>query len=198
MLVILTSVCFVAAYAQDEVALQEILEHRTHQDEEMRDAEKSPLEKSELEAFTGLNYFLPDLTYRVTARFIKNENPTVFKMKTTTPRLPEYVKYGEVHFTLRDTAYVLEVYQNQQLMEVEGYEDYLFIPFTDRTNGDQTYEVGRYLNLRVPKTDELVIDFNLCYNPYCSYNNNYSCPIPPAVNSLPTAIRAGEKKYKSH
>jgi uncharacterized protein (DUF1684 family) len=118
-------------------------------------------------------------------------------MKTTTTRLPEYRKYGEVYFTLKEVEYKLEVYQSPDIMKREGYENYLFIPFTDETNGNETYEVGRYLELRIPKSDEVILDFNLCYNPYCSYSPNYSCPIPPEVNRLPIEVRAGEKKYKN-
>ena len=76
------------------------------------------------------------------------------------------------------------------------YENYLFIPFRDITSGDETYGGGRYLDFRIPETDSVTIDFNLSYNPYCAYNHKYSCPIPPAENSLPVKILAGEKTYK--
>lgn len=198
MLVLLASVFTFSAHSQNEDAIKEIMAHRKKQDEEMRDPEKSPIGKKELKKFKGLNYYAPDLNYRVMARFVKNENPEVFKMKTSTAQRPQYLKYGEVHFTLRDTLYKLEVYQNSQISKMEGYEDYLFIPFTDKTNGKETYEVGRYLEFRIPKTEEVVIDFNLCYNPYCSYSPFYSCPIPPEANTLPTYIFAGEKIYKAH
>lgn len=198
MLVLLASAFTFSAHSQDEDAIKQIMAHRKKQDEEMRDPAKSPIEKKELKKFKGLNYFEPDLSYRVMARFVKNENPVVFKMKTSTAQRPQYLKYGEVHFTLRDTLYKLEVYQNSEISQMEGYEDYLFIPFTDKTNGKETYEVGRYLDVRIPKTEDIVLDFNLCYNPYCSYSPFYSCPIPPEANTLPTYILAGEKIYKTH
>jgi uncharacterized protein (DUF1684 family) len=119
-------------------------------------------------------------------------------MKTTTTRLPEYTKYGEVHFELDGEQYILEVYQSPEISSRPGYEDYLFIPFTDLTNGDETYDVGRYLEFSIPSSEEVVVDFNLCYNPYCSYSARYSCPIPPEANRLGIPIKAGEKKYKSH
>ncbi len=79
-------------------------------------------------------------------------------------------------------------------MNKPEYKDYLFLPFTDLTTGDETYGGGRYLGLRIPKEGSpLIINFNLAYNPYCAYNEKYSCPIVPKENELPVAIRAGVK-----
>jgi uncharacterized protein len=94
-------------------------------------------------------------------------------------------------------ARVLEVYQSPETIQKAGFEDYLFVPFTDETNGDDTYEVGRYIDFRVPTSEDVILDFNKCYNPYCSYGSAYSCPIPPAVNHLPLKVKAGEKKFSS-
>lgn len=179
--------------AQDGLA--EIEAHRKKQQTEMKSS-SSPLLKKDRRKFKGLNYFPPDLGYRVRARFVKTENPVLFKMKTTTARLPEYIQYGEVHFTLNGKDYSLQVYQSPDIIKRPGYEDYLFIPFTDETNGIESYEVGRYLEMRLPSSEEVVLDFNQSYNPYCSYNPNYSCPIPPDVNHLAVEIRAGEKKFR--
>ena len=189
---------FVSVSAQDELALAEIAEHRKKQELEFRDPDKSPLDQKDLKKFKGLKYYAPNLKYRVTATFIKNENPVLFKMKTSTTRLPSYQKYGEVLFSIDSQDFVLEVYQSPDLMKMAGFEDHLFIPFTDKTNGNETYDVGRYLELRIPTSDKVIVDFNQCYNPYCSYSPRFSCPIPPAANSLPIEIKAGEKKYKEH
>jgi len=181
----------------DEDAINAINDHRKKQQEEMRNPKESPLTKKDRRHFKELNYFPIDLSYRVKARFVKTENPVLFKMKTTTVRLPEYSKYGEVHFELKGSSYKLEVYHNAEIARRPGYEDYLFIPFTDETNGKETYEVGRYIDFKIPSSDEVIVDFNLCYNPYCSYSPNYSCPIPPEVNYLPLEIKAGEMKFKN-
>lgn len=164
----------------------------------MLDKSKSPLLSEDREKFKGLNYYPIDLKYRVPAKFVRTENMQLFKMKTTTTRLPEYVKYGEVLFTIDGQELKLEVYQSPDITKLEGYADYLFIPFTDITNGHETYDVGRYLEFRIPQSEDVIIDFNKCYNPYCSYNPNYSCPIPPEPNRLPIAIPVGEKKFKEH
>ncbi|RAV97831.1 DUF1684 domain-containing protein [Pseudochryseolinea flava] len=196
--------CFIFSFVQlvaqsaDDAALKEIADHRKKQFKEFKDKSTSPLPSKDVKRFSGLNYFPIDLKYRVQAKFVLNASPVLFKMKTTTTRLPNYRKYGEVQFTLDGQNFVLEVYQSPDLMKMPGYEDYLFIPFTDSTNGDETYEVGRYLEFRVPNSEDVVIDFNLCYNPYCSYgkeDGSYSCPIPPAANALNIPVRAGELKY---
>ena len=188
-----------AAFAQaDSEAVKEIESHRKKQEQEMLDKAKSPLLPEDREKFQGLNYYPIDLKYRVPAKFVRTENMLFFKMKTTTARLPDYVKYGEVLFNIDGREFKLEVYQSPDVTKLEGYADYLFIPFTDLTNGYETYDVGRYLEFRIPQSEDVIIDFNKCYNPYCSYNPKYSCPIPPEPNQLPIAIPAGEKKFKEH
>jgi uncharacterized protein len=187
-----------AVAQSNEVIIKEIQLVREKQETEFRDPKASPLSPKDRKKFKHLNYFPIDLHYYVKARFIKAENPVFFKMKTTTDRMPDYTKYGEIYFSLDSTEYKLEVYQSPDIAKRPGYEDYLFIPFTDLTNGDETYEVGRYLEFRIPNDDDVIIDFNKAYNPYCSYGTGkYSCPIPPEANQLPVAIRAGEKKFKS-
>jgi uncharacterized protein (DUF1684 family) len=184
-----------ALIAQVDSATNEIVQYREKQEAKFRDPKDSPLDKKLRKKFQGLNYYPINLDYRVAAKFVKTENPVLFKMKTTTARLPEYQKYGEVHFELDGEARVLEVYQNPETIQNPGLEDYLFIPFTDETNGIDTYEVGRYIDFRVPASEDVILDFNKCYNPYCSYGSAYSCPIPPEVNHLPLKVRAGEMKF---
>jgi uncharacterized protein (DUF1684 family) len=198
-LIVLLTFSFLITCAQDDLlAKKEIDAHREKQQSQFRSKKKSPLMPKDRKKFKGLNYYPIDLKYRVAAKFVRTENQPLFKMKTTTDRLPEYVKYGEVHFSLDGQNFILEVYQSPEIMKRPGYEDYLFIPFTDETNGHETYDVGRYIEFRIPKTEDVVVDFNQSYNPYCSYSPNFSCPIPPVVNRLTIAVPAGEKKFKDH
>jgi uncharacterized protein len=186
----------ITVYGQDtSLAIKEIEDHRAKQEGEMRDKVKSPLQPKDRKKFKHLNYYPIDLKYRVDAKFVRTQNQPLFKMKTTTTRLPEYSKYGEVHFTIDAVDYVLNVYQNPEISKRPGFEDYLFIPFTDTTNGNETYEVGRYIEFKIPKSEDVIVDFNQCYNPYCSYSPTFSCPIPPVENDLPIAIPAGEQKF---
>tara|TARA_Y100001972_G_C7665965_1_gene336716 strand:- start:894 stop:1499 length:606 start_codon:yes stop_codon:yes gene_type:complete len=174
----------------------EILDWQKEMDAQLSDEEGSPLDKKELKRFDGLEYYPIDSTYRVKARFIRTPNELPFNMPTTTDRLPIYVKYGEAVFTLNGKEFTLPLYQSQTLLSVDTMEDYLFLPFTDLTNGIETYGGGRYLDLKVPQEDFIILDFNKAYNPYCAYNERYSCPIPPRANRLDIEIRAGVKDWK--
>jgi uncharacterized protein len=116
-------------------------------------------------------------------------------MKTSTERLPEYKKYGELYFELDGKKLKLNVYQNIDLIKKKGYEDYLFLPFSDVTNGKESYIGGRYIDMRILNNKTWTIDFNKAYNPYCAYNYKYSCPIVPLENDLDVEINAGVKKF---
>ena len=163
-----------------------------------KDATTSPLTEKDRKDFNGLDFFKFDSTYIVKAYFKRTPNEKTFKMKTTTDRLPVYVKYGELEFKLKAKNFKLNIYQNQDLIEKEGFEDYLFLPFLDETNGLESYGGGRYIDAKVPKGDTMIIDFNKAYNPYCAYNEKYSCPIVPRENYLKTRVEAGVKVFEKH
>ena len=160
-----------------------------------KDASISPLKEKDLKNFEGLDFFDFDSSYVVNAALIRTPEEKSFKMKTTTDRLPEYIKYGIVTFDLFNKSYSLNIYRNLDIINNEGYEDYLFLPFLDDTNGFESYGGGRYIDLDVTEEDNLVIDFNSAYNPYCTYNEKYSCPIVPRENYLPLEINAGVKAF---
>jgi uncharacterized protein (DUF1684 family) len=158
----------------------------------------SPLTPEDFEHFQGLPFFPIDTNYIVQATLVRTPDAQPFEMATTTARKPIYVMYGKLHFTLRGQACVLPVYQSQDLQSKPGYEDYLFLPFSDLTTGATSYGGGRYLDLRIPAGDNVTIDFNRAYNPYCAYNERYSCPRIPAGNHLEVAIEAGVMKPADH
>ena len=116
-------------------------------------------------------------------------------MKTSTARRPAYKKYGEIKFKIHGKKFKLNIYQNQRLMNNKLYADHLFLPFTDLTNGDESYGGGRYIDLTKPSANTMIIDFNKAYNPYCCYNSRYSCPIPPKENHLNIKVKAGVKAF---
>ncbi|MCB2378699.1 DUF1684 domain-containing protein [Hymenobacter sp. BT635] len=175
------------AHAQEVLAFQQEL------DAEYRDPARTPLLAEARPGFMGLPFFPADYRYYVEATFVRDSTSAPFKMKTTGLRVPDYRKYGELHFTLNGKKLRLNVYQSLDLMRKPGYEDYLFVPFTDPTNGHDTYGGGRYLDFRIPQSRTVLLDFNRAYNPYCAYDasGKYSCPVPPPENRLPVAIRAG-------
>ena len=164
--------------------------------EEFKNPETSPLPDRFRKDFESLDFFPADTSYVVEARFVRTPDAIPFLMPTTTDRKSKEVVYGVAHFSLNGSAHELEIYQNEELMLEEGYEAYLFLPFTDMTNGEETYGGGRYLDLSIPKGNTILLDFNKAYNPYCTYNKKFSCPLVPGVNDLKTRVEAGVKDFK--
>lgn len=182
--------------AQDSIAIKRILTFQDELNKEFATEEDSPLLPKELERFTSLDFFEIDMTFCIQAKFIRTPYETPFIMRTTTGREPLYVKYAEAHFVLHEKKWVLDIYQNQGLKTQPEYKEHLFLPFTDLTNGEMSYKGGRFINLKIPKGKSIEIDFNTAYNPFCAYNDRYSCPIPPEGNHLDIQIPVGVKKYK--
>lgn len=163
-------------------------------DAEYRDPQHSPLRPEDRAHFTELERFAPDARFRVMAAF-KPKAGKPFGMTTTTGRLPQYQPVGQLRFTVAGKRERLTVFRSIDLARKPGYEDYLFVPFTDLTNGEETYAGGRYLDLRAPLGKRVELDFNRAYNPYCAYGGRYSCPIPPLENHLEVRIEAGVKAF---
>jgi len=182
--------------AQTSEKLAGIVEFQKKMNADFKDPEHSPLKDKDRKTFKTLNFFPADTSFSVVAEFVRTPYEMPFEMPTTTDRKPVYVKYGEAYFTLYGKEYKLNLYQNQELTQDPEYENYLFMPFTDLTNGVTTYSGGRYIDMRIPKGKELIIDFNKAYNPYCAYNGKYSCPIPPAENHIDMKISAGVMDFE--
>lgn len=143
-------------------------------------------------------FFEPNKDYRVNAKFTKSNDNKWFKMETSGVIKKTFRVYGTLSFSIHDTALSLNIYQSQSLMEDDKYKDYLFLPFTDLTTGNETYHTGRYMDFIIGdiKNGDIEIDFNKAYNPSCAYvSGKYNCPVPPRENSLPVAIKAGEMNF---
>ncbi|ELZ03191.1 hypothetical protein C482_04194 [Natrialba chahannaoensis JCM 10990] len=177
----------------------ELEEKRTEKNEFFAEHPQSPVPPEEREAFEALEYFDPDPDYRVTATAEVHEDPEVVLMDTTTGREMRYLRVATLEFDLEradeeleDVTTELAAYQ----LESPNQEPY-FIPFRDKTTGQQTYEGGRYMELAADRDletgDELVVDFNLAYTPFCAFSETYDCPLPPKENWLDVTIPAGER-----
>ena len=158
-----------------------------------KDATTSPLKISDLKKFKSLPFFPLDSSFIVLAKFQRTPESEFFEMKTSTNRKTKERVYGILTFEIMELEYQLKVYQNQ--LSAQENKNNLLLPFIDNTNGFSTYGGGRYINLDIPKTNKLIIDFNKSYNPYCAYNDRYSCPLVPKDNYLPIDVKAGVK-YK--
>ncbi len=175
--------------------VDQLVGKRYEKDRYFADSLTSPLNKNDLQRFRGLKYFPPNEKYKLSAHLEQDTLSEVFSMPTTTERQPRYRKYGTLHFEIDGQQLQLSIFQNMDQLEKDPTYNALFLPFKDLTNKDLTYGGGRYLDLEIPHADSLVVDFNLCYNPYCAYDERWSCPLTPLENYLEMPIFAGEKKY---
>jgi len=146
-------------------------------------------------------FFPVSFKYHIKADFERIYDTTGFIMKTSGKKTPKYYKYGRLSFRINDKLLKLTVYQGEQLMATDKYKDYLFVPYTDLTSGEESYGGGKYLEFYIKDivNNKVWLDFNKAYNPYCAYASGYNCPIPPRENDLNVAIRAGEMMFaKEH
>lgn len=173
-------------------------EYRLAQNLEFADSTETILEEADYLEFSSLDWYPVDTNFMVWARLELTPDTEPFDMPTTTDRKPRYRQYGILHFQLSDSTFALPVYRNLRLKSIPKYQDHLFFPFTDLSNGFGTYGGGRYLDVTIPEGDSILLDFNRCYNPYCAYNGRYSCPIPPSENQINFKISAGVRYTVKH
>ena len=182
----------------NSATIASILEFQEELNQEYKDPDTSPLPDRYRKNFEGLDFFEPNENYVVNAFLERTPNAEPLYLETNTDRKSLEKPFGILHFTLNNVQHQLTVYQSMELLEEEGYESYLFLPFLDETNGSETYGGGRYIDLNIPEGDSLELDFNRAYNPYCVYNKKYSCPLVPRQNYLKTKVRAGVKDFKGY
>ena len=175
---------------------RELERNREEKDEFFESHPHSPIPTEERDDFEGLRYFEPDPAYRViaTVHLTDEDEEDVYRMETSTGGEQRYLKVAELEFELDDETDTLAGYRQ----EGEDRES-LFVPFRDKTTGQQTYGAGRYMELEaegeLEDGQEVPVDFNLAYNPFCAFSDAYACPLPPEENWLETTIEAGEKDW---
>ena len=160
-----------------------------------RNPSTSPLKPEDLVKFEGHDFFPLDSQFVVEAAFTKSETLSHIELETSLNQKIKFQEYGVASFTIQGQELELTVYLPSVLARRYEGREYLFIPFYDLTNGDQTYGGGRYVECDIPEGKILNIDFNHAYNPYCAYNDKYSCPIPPKSNMLNVNVTAGVKNF---
>jgi uncharacterized protein len=177
---------------QNEVAYLDVVkDYRTQKHKFFLTSKEAPIK--ETEGFTGLNYFEPDVAYKVNTRLVLTKDTALYTIEMSDGQQESYERYAYADFKLKAKPVRLYLFKHER----EGKKPKtLFLPFTDLTNGKETYGGGRYLDIDISKGTQVTIDFNLAYNPYCAYNTLYSCPVPPRENHIELEIPVGEKNFK--
>jgi uncharacterized protein (DUF1684 family) len=175
----------------DEAYLAKLREARRQKDQTLHNAPDSPIPGAQRATFAGLRYFAPVAGFKVTASIKRLPVllPQPLAMSLGAPE--SYQRWGTAEFELGGKP------QKLLLLQKAG-DKQLFVPFTDPTNGEQTYGAGRYIDVPLPpaESNEVELDFNQAYNPYCAYNHDYSCPLPLAENRLTVPVVAGEQAFQ--
>jgi uncharacterized protein (DUF1684 family) len=173
--------------------MAEVRQMRADKDEFFTDHPQSPIQPEHRDEFEGLNYFEPDPDFRVPARVRVYGNPDPIELDVTAGSPIRYLRSLIFEFELRGERIQMAGYRQES-------DDYrtIFIPFRDKTTGQQTYHRGRYMEMEPDEDlvngDVVTLDFNLAYNPFCAYAETFACPLPPEENWLEVVVPAGEKK----
>jgi uncharacterized protein (DUF1684 family) len=161
---------------------------RTEKDAFFREGPGSPLTAEQRHSFRGLTYYpeRPDLVF--TLRPEPFEHAETIEMQTSTGHTAWYTRWARVRFNVAGEPAELTVFRDPTMGQ-------LFLPFQDANAGGDTYGAGRYLEPQPTEDGRLLVDFNYAYNPYCAYNEHWTCPIPPPENHLNVSIEAGEMTW---
>jgi uncharacterized protein (DUF1684 family) len=171
-----------------ETLMSELSDFRREKDEFFGSHPQSPLTPGQQSLFEGLSYYDENPPLALAVNPEPFEQPETIHMQTSTGDVAEYQRWARIHFEIDGEASALTIYR-------DAHGESLFLPFQDANAGGETYGAGRYLDVHATGDGRLLVDFNYAYNPYCAYNERWSCPIPPAENRLSVAIEAGEKVF---
>lgn len=169
--------------------MSELTDFRKAKDVFFKTDDQSPLSREQRKTFTGLRYFPENPNLRFEVSLEKTAAPERVAVATSTGDEQEFWHVGQIQFAVQGQKAALQVYQSTR------GGDY-FIPFVDATAPEETYGAGRYLEPEELPEGRLRVDFNRSYNPYCAYNDQWSCPLPPHENRLKVRLEAGEMKFR--
>lgn len=197
LILVIAVLCITVFYSlqgsQDEAAYaEEIEKDREEKDRFMRTSGESPF-ASNRDEYAGLKYFPPDMKYRIIANLQPIQQKKTVILATNDGKEQRYVEYAYAEFKLDGVVNRLLILE---IADMGPFRGKLFLGFGDETSARETYGAGRYLDVtKTPGSNTINLDFNLAYNPYCAYNDSFTCPLPPRENILNIPIRAGEKIY---
>ena len=183
-----------SADVDPESYADELRRKREEKDDFFGSHPQSPIPPEERDDFDGLDYFDPNPAARVEATVEVHEDPEPVPMETTAGNEVRYLRLVTFSFELGDEAVELHGYQQER-----EDDEAVFVPFRDKTTGQQSYRNGRYIELHPDEPladgETIVLDFNLAYTPFCAYSETFACPLPPEENWLDVAVAAGERDW---
>lgn len=188
-----TIACGGSAKRTDLPYTEQIAIDRAEKDDAFAKAGDSPVPPEKRTQYLPLAYFAIDEGYRTAAILTPYEGEPAIEMPTSTGKRRDMRRAGQLKFTVKGQALTLTAF----VEATDQRMDRLFVPFSDKTNGAETYPAGRYLDLNRTATGLYDLDFNRAYHPYCYFNDTYDCPYPPSENRLGLPIRAGERTRES-
>ncbi len=177
----------------DDLYVNKLIPERENKDRDMKDDPNSPFNIDSTAKFEPLKYYEPSSEFIFKSKLYKNEKQDTIKIFGTRGEERKAIVEGYVLLKYSDKEYKLNIYKS---FGSQG-QSYHSIWFTDKTTGNETYHVGRYLDFELNTDPEHIyeIDFNRAYNPYCAYSSLYTCPIPTKEDYLDIEINAGEKNF---
>lgn len=167
---------------------KEIELQRASKDQQFKRSHQSPISHKLRDEFVALDYYPIDENYVFKLPLVRYDNPKTIQMETSDGDIRDYFRIGYLEFNLEDSLTKIHVYQ------ASSNPDHYFVPYRDKTSGFETYGAGKYMDIE-KDGQVFILDFNKAYSPYCAYNVNYSCPLPPFENHLKVSILAGEKNF---
>lgn len=165
-------------------------EFRAAKDAYYGSSHDSPLLAEQRASFHGLNYYPENPALAVAVQPDVFDEPELVELQTSTGEQASYLRWGTITFEAEGTPATLTLFRASS-------EDGFFLPFQDAGRGVETYGAGRYVEPELLPDGRVAVDFNYAYNPYCAYNDAWSCPLPPPENRLNVHLRAGEKVFHS-
>lgn len=176
----------------EDIYLETIEKERERQFKYLRFNVDSPLTEEQKKELRTLEFYPIDPSYKIRAKMVPVEDKKMLEIPMSDGSVEKYLKHSYAEFELKGQKVKLLLLQAAKESDKRNF----FLAFADATSGTETYGGGRYLNLRQDGKNSVTIDFNLAYNPYCAYNPEYACPLPPKENILDFPLMAGEKDYK--
>lgn len=172
----------------------EIIQHQNDYMEEFIKDERAPLNEDDLK---HVHFYPPNASFKCDCDFLLTPESKPFELSTYSGQTKPFRQYGIATCSINNTPTKIHLYTSLRTIAIPGYQDYLFLPFKDLTNSDETYGGGRYIDLKTGdiQNGKVTIDFNKCYNPWCAYSDGYNCPIPPIENHFDLEINAGEMMW---